>query len=146
MSWIWPDYINRDLQLTREERKAIHHDAWKLWGRNRWNVAIYLALPAVFLVGVESAREVGAVIGGAVGAGGWILKLFRAGGLVALVVICFVIGGAVLQRIRFAPCVYRATRQRGHDVCTRCGYWLRGLGDDVGRCPECGAERERDSD
>ena len=60
----------------------------------------------------------------------------------AFCVMCFVVGGAVLQRFRFAPCVYRATRSHGHDVCRKCGYWLRGLGDNVKRCPECGAERE----
>jgi rubrerythrin len=37
---------------------------------------------------------------------------------------------------------YHRIRLEGFDVCTRCGYWLRGLGDDVRQCPECGAERE----
>ena len=27
-------------------------------------------------------------------------------------------------------------------VCAACGYWLRGLGDDIERCPECGSQRE----
>ena len=30
-------------------------------------------------------------------------------------------------------------RRRGFDLCTRCGYWLKGLGPDQTRCPECGA-------
>jgi hypothetical protein len=30
----------------------------------------------------------------------------------------------------------------GFDICIECGYWLRGLGDDVKECPECGAKRE----
>ena len=30
----------------------------------------------------------------------------------------------------------------GFDVCLSCGYWLRGLGEDVKHCPECGAARE----
>jgi len=33
-------------------------------------------------------------------------------------------------------------RLEGFEVCLHCGYWLRGLGDDVQRCPECGAARE----
>jgi hypothetical protein len=24
----------------------------------------------------------------------------------------------------------------------KCGYYLRGLGDEIAKCPECGAERE----
>ena len=35
-----------------------------------------------------------------------------------------------------------ALRLRGFDVCVQCGYWLRGLGDEVKNCPECGAARE----
>jgi DNA-directed RNA polymerase subunit RPC12/RpoP len=27
-------------------------------------------------------------------------------------------------------------------ICPQCGRWLRGLGDDVKRCPECGAGRK----
>ncbi len=30
MSWVWPEYINRDLPLARQQRKAIHRDAWRL--------------------------------------------------------------------------------------------------------------------
>ncbi len=32
--------------------------------------------------------------------------------------------------------------EHGREVCLKCGYWLRGLGDDVKQCPECGAVRE----
>jgi len=35
-----------------------------------------------------------------------------------------------------------ALREAGYDVCLRCGYWLRGLPDDIKRCPECGTARE----
>ena len=34
-----------------------------------------------------------------------------------------------------------AMRRHGFDLCPRCGYWLKGLGDDRTRCPECGAQR-----
>lgn len=37
---------------------------------------------------------------------------------------------------------YAALRQMGYDLCPLCGYWLRGLGENVKQCPECGAERE----
>ncbi len=142
MSWVWPEYVHRDLPLTRQDRRAIHRNAWKLWWASKWNIALYLAVPAVYLATVFFASDVGGKVASLIGAGGLIHTLFRAGAPVALFVMCFVGGGAVLQRIRFAPCVYRATRQRGFDVCVRCGYWLRGLGDDIQRCPECGMARE----
>ncbi len=142
MSWIWPEYLNRDLSPTKQERRVIHHDAWKLWWANRWNIALYLMLPGFYLLTVFFASDVGGWVATFLGASGSIHRMFRAGAPVALFGICFVAGGAVLQRFRFAPCVYRATRQHGYDVCLKCGYWLRGLGGDVKRCPECGAQRE----
>jgi hypothetical protein len=48
----------------------------------------------------------------------------------------------VMLRAVFPPFVRRAARQQGYDVCVRCGYWLRGLGNEVRQCPECGAKRE----
>ncbi len=141
MSWIWPEYINRDLPLTRQERKAIHRDAWKLWQANKWNIVTYAALPAFYLLTMSFISDVGGRLATFLGVGGLAHKLFRAAAPFALLVICFVGGGAVLQRFRFAPCVYRAARQRGHDVCPKCGYWLKGLGADTQRCPECGCVR-----
>ncbi len=38
--------------------------------------------------------------------------------------------------------ILRAMRSRGFELCTNCGYWLKGLADDVRRCPECGKRRE----
>jgi hypothetical protein len=95
----------------------------------------------VYVLAVFFAGDAGGGVARWLGASGWVHKLFRAAGPFVLFVLCFVLGGAVLQRLRFAPCVYRALRGHGYDVCTRCGYWLRGLGDDISRCPECGTPR-----
>lgn len=38
--------------------------------------------------------------------------------------------------------VRRAMRDHRYDLCVACGYDLRGLGDKVERCSECGAKRE----
>lgn len=46
-----------------------------------------------------------------------------------------------LHRTR-TPFIRRALRDMGYEICEHCGYWLRGLGDDVHQCPECGATRE----
>jgi len=142
MSWIWPEYIHRDLPLTKQQRKAVHRDAWRLWSANRWNIVLYVTLPAFYLLTVFFASDVGGWIATSIGAPGLIHKLFRAGAPFALFVVCFVVGGAVLQRCRFAPCVYRATRRHGYDVCPNCGYWLKGLGESTDSCPECGTQRQ----
>lgn len=34
-----------------------------------------------------------------------------------------------------------AMRRHGFDLCTECGYWLKGLSDESIVCPECGTER-----
>ena len=142
MSWIRPDYINRDLPLTAKDRKAIYRSAWKLWWGNKSNIVVYLTLPACYLLAVPFASDAASGIATLLGASGPIHRLFRVAGPVMLPVLCFIVGGAVLQRYRFAPCVYRAVRLYGYDVCTGCGYWLTRLSDRVKRCPECGTERE----
>ena len=40
------------------------------------------------------------------------------------------------------PAVRDLLRARGRDICTRCGYSLRGLDGTIDRCPECGAKRK----
>ena len=141
MSWIRPEYISRDFSLTKEEQAAIYRDAWKLWWSNRWNIVLYLVLVAFYLIAVFFACDVGGGVATFLGVGGVAYKLFRAGGPVVLLAICFFGGGAFLHRIRFSPCVYLAMRRHGYDVCPQCGYWLRGLDDEVSCCPECGSDR-----
>ena len=38
--------------------------------------------------------------------------------------------------------ILRAMGSRGFELCTNCGYWLKGLADDMKHCPECGKRRE----
>ena len=142
MSRLFPDFLPRDLPLSREDRKEIRRTAWGLWWRNGWNIVSYLAVIGVYLLTVPYAADAGGRLAGVLGVGGTGYKLFRAISHVAITLICFLGGGAVLHRLRFAPCVYRATRRHGLDVCRSCGYWSKGLGEDIQRCPECGAWRE----
>ena len=144
MEWLWPSFVDENLPLTKGQRKAIHRDAWKLWVKNKWNIVLYLALAALVLALFPVARDFGGDgLAALIGAGGIVHKLCRVLAMVMVFIAGFVFMGAVLQRWRFAPCVYEATRAIGLDVCRKCGYWLRDLGDDVPRCPECGTEREK---
>ena len=47
-----------------------------------------------------------------------------------------------MYRSLYVRPVRRAMRDAGYDLCIHCGYELRGLDTSIGRCPECGAERE----
>ena len=58
-----------------------------------------------------------------------------------LILGCTLIPWAVMRH-RSKPYVHRSLAEAGYESCIYCGYWLRGLGDDVKQCPECGAKRE----
>lgn len=59
----------------------------------------------------------------------------------ATVVAGFALGHWLLWRLVLRA-FHGAMREIGRDVCAECGYWLRGLDDEVTRCPECGRARE----
>lgn len=71
-----------------------------------------------------------------------VAKMIGAGlaSLITIVVV-LVIGYWILWSI-VTRALRTTLREIGKDVCLECGYWLRGLGDEVTQCPECGAGRE----
>jgi ssDNA-binding Zn-finger/Zn-ribbon topoisomerase 1 len=142
MSRLWPTYIEPELALNKAQRKAIHRDAWRLWFASRWNLLIYIIYIPLGLLVMIIARDLLGLLASVIGAGGMTYKAARIVGLIMGLAGYFIAGGAVLQRWCFAPCVWRALRARGHDVCPKCGYWLRDLPDDEHHCPECGAPRQ----
>jgi hypothetical protein len=136
MGWLRKECIDPALTLKKEQRALIYGDAWRLWSADPWNAVLYvfvllLSLVLAFIVG----EAVNLVLGRSAGAG------FPSASLIATViafVLFGVIGASLLQRFRFRACVYRALRERGYEVCLRCGYWPRDLPEDLVRCPECG--------
>ncbi len=146
MNWGFPDYIHRDLPLTRKQRKTVYRAAWRLWWTNRWNLALHLTFCLVCFLALLNAADFGGWAASLVGIGGLPLKACRAASLLLVMIAAAVFIRAVLGRYRFAPCVYRVTRQQGYDVCINCGYWLKGLRNETKRCPECGAERETNAE
>ncbi len=52
------------------------------------------------------------------------------------------IWGCLLYGLFSRPEHYYRIRLEGFDICLKCGYWLRGLGDEITYCPECGTKRE----
>lgn len=50
-----------------------------------------------------------------------------------------------LMRLFHRREIRAAMYRRGFDLCPKCAYWLKGLGPDSPRCPECGTKiRKKD--
>lgn len=136
---IWPDFIDAELPLTKKEREEITRQAWKQWSGTGRNIALSMLLLAAWLllmmvaIGLLDPLLARAMIT----LPGWLSGTAPTVGFGVIPVL----GGLIFRRIGFAPCVYRATRMAGMDVCLRCGYWLRGLAESEIHCPECGAIR-----
>ena len=131
----WPStFIDPAIPLDRSDRRRVQRDAWKRWMTKRGNLMTYG-------VGLVTAMMIFMFlpdwIDGIFGYHRWYFTVVAFGVYLGLLASLFLI----LRRYRFAPCVYAELRGRHFDVCMRCGYWLKGLDDDVAQCPECGATR-----
>ena len=126
-------YSDGDLPLTNKERREIRRNARILWMRRWRNKALYFTL-VFLLIGVASA--IGWYGPSNVGQMAILFTIYT--GLWVLVF-------SIVQRFSILPVARRLLRQRGIDVCIRCGYWLRDLGKDITECPECGWRRENAS-
>lgn len=62
-------------------------------------------------------------------------------GMGSVTLACTVTFIAVFWRM-YVRHMRRALGEMGYEVCLSCGYWLRGLDEDIDRCPECGRQRE----
>ena len=124
-------YSDGELPLTNKEQREIYRSAWKLWKRDWRNRMFGWTSHLVFFLTISIAITFG---------GGKFLWQ-----TMIIIVTCsglLVAGRQIVERAYVAPLGRRLLRERGIDVCIRCGYWLRGLNDDVRECPECGWQRE----
>jgi hypothetical protein len=129
MNPLAPDYLDRDLPLSKADRKEIRRQAWGMWFHDRRNLAISIVAILAYNLAANGAW---------MGYRQFVPQPARSQQMVAAMV--FVIGLyaliLLLQRWRFAPLVRTVTRGQGFNVCLRCGTWLRETGID--RCPGCG--------
>ncbi|UCD76602.1 MAG: hypothetical protein JSV91_06690 [Phycisphaerales bacterium] len=141
MSWRWLilDYIPPELGLTSGQRKQARRRMYRL--RHRVpvvNWVLYLFGPVAGIVGCHFIyRWLAAALVVMDLPEGW-AKCSAA----ALALLGFTIGYALLLAALYVGPMRRALREMGYEVCVRCGYWLRGLGDADDRCPECGSKRQ----
>lgn len=141
LRWLLFDYSDPDLPLSFWKRQKM---AWRrvpirsIPVSLRWRRIVFglgtalpsvVALPLAVLVIVNIERQTGRV--------GSFVPL-----LLLLAVPIFWIWACVLYGFFMRTDHYHRIRLEGFDVCLKCGYWLRGLGDEITNCPECGAKRE----
>lgn len=130
--WLWGNYIEPEWKLPREEVRRVHRlvkerymRPWVLFGfTGLWLLIMYGVVAMMVLLDVKSLPTF------------WYV-LLMVGALTTLIALAL----WSFRMIYIRP-VRRAMRDLGYDVCIPCGYWLKGLADDVRKCPECGADRE----
>jgi hypothetical protein len=138
LRWLWFDYCDPELPLSLGKRLRIAFRPFPIWSMPTriWigRVWFFLGLLPVMLL-----QPIGFWIVGKQASPKMILSLglvFLAGWPVFWVWSCAVYALTCRREHR------HRIRLEGFDICIECGYWLRGLGDDVKECPECGAKRE----
>jgi DNA-directed RNA polymerase subunit RPC12/RpoP len=145
MRWRWliGNYIDPSLQLTREQRREVRARAHKLSGTawRRWG-DLALIILIMFAPWQIAWLLVAAGDGGGpdTSLAEWCALAIFVGWLPLSPVICLVACAVFAYRCR-RPYVFMALQSLGFEVCGRCGYRLRGLGEAATRCPECGEPR-----
>lgn len=131
--WLTFDFIPPDLELSRQQRKAIHDLAWsnarsdlgkwaRIDARLRMLVpALLAAFSALFLILMLARHRFS-----------WLLAV------VLLVSLLFMLVAAVRYREIIRNAQLQAMNSLGAPVCSACGYLLKGERREP-ICPECGA-------
>ena len=129
--------IPSHIDLENENVDDIMIGAWKRWARGPKRMLLTV-VAALALSGLLVACQV--------------LVMQRIGPLSTLMDVLLTIGWMIaalvfiefaVRRFGFPPCLYAELRDRGHDLCLRCGYDLTSHPGDEITCPECGRAGHR---
>lgn len=122
------------LAISKQEKNLILGAASSEWMRNKRNLIFYaiaviawatcIVLVRVFLSNITPSSTLFAVLL-------WIFYF----------IIFFVGSHYLVFHIRFRPYLYQELRNRGYDICEKCGYILIDIPESSERCPECGTTR-----
>ena len=126
LRWLIFDYVPPDIKLTSQQRRELRHKAKDAYVPISWKAELLgflISLPLIV---------------------GWIILLLA---MATPLLFPVMVAGiwVILTGLRWLfgrRATYAALGQMGYDVCLKCGYWLKGLSDEVKRCPECGWRRE----
>ncbi|HIB66927.1 MAG TPA: hypothetical protein EYO33_17885 [Phycisphaerales bacterium] len=128
-----PPLIDPALPIDARTRRKIRRAAWRKWNENPARGITFGILGAApifctpFLPRSFAGRQIG-------------IPTLILVALVILIYICLL--SQILKRFWYAPFVYNELRNRGYEVCPKCGYWLRDLDQSIAQCPECGRDRD----
>ncbi len=139
LRWLILDYVPPDIKLTPRQRRDLRRktkdaDAYISWQDKLFGFLVSLPLilgwiTFLFLTALAIPRNIA-------------LGIPLKGAVFPLVVAGIWVILTGLRWLSARRATFAALREMGYDVCLKCGYWLRGLGDEVKRCPECGWRRE----
>lgn len=143
LRWLWFDHIPHGVDLTPQERAELKRTSRHLQSAHPSTSHKHGSLITA-VIGwsiLESLVLLVAIF--------YFMPMMRSGTMQAvgivglLLVICvpFWIMIALAFNRSHATFVRQALNDMGHPVCMKCGYVLKGLGDLVHRCPECGEQR-----
>ncbi len=137
LRWLLGNFTDRQYKLSRRDQHRLSMAAHKkylswrrFWGYSLVVIAVPIGLAYRF--GIPAALDWPGLTG-QTSAHTWAFAV------VSLLVWPY---SAWAYRTLYIKPVRRAMRDHGYDLCVACGYELRGLGDKVERCPECGSWRE----
>jgi predicted RNA-binding Zn-ribbon protein involved in translation (DUF1610 family) len=145
MKWRWliGDHIDPALKLTREERREVRRRAHRLCGTAWRRYGDLVLLILIMFAPVWIAWPLSTIHEGGqtdVTFVEWcVLAIFLV--WMPLSPFIWVLAHALFAYRYRRPYVFMALQSMGYEVCGRCGYRLRGLGEEATRCPECGEPR-----
>ena len=131
LRWLIFRYVPPDIKLTPQQRRDFRSKAKGAYVPFSWKAELLgflISLPLIlgwitFLSLITLAIPLDGAVFPLTVAGIWVIL-------------------AGLRWLFARRATFAALREMGYDVCLKCGYWLRSLGDEVKRCPECGWRRE----
>ncbi len=140
--------IPRELNLTRTQRRQVRQrtlrrllanprDLLRFYGTTLLPPLMFLAI--IGLV-VAFGIEWGWMLDPANPRTGLLVALLSGGKFAALPIL--LVSAFIAHRRYYRPHVYAALRDMNFEVCTSCGYLLRGLDAQTTKCPECGAGQQ----
>lgn len=136
--WLHLGFIHTRLPLTAAQRVEIDRRSHAYAMKQRWFRRMLFLASAVLPF---------AVIGGGLAASIGLQQIIPSASVAWSIGFLGLCALSVALYLRIVWSWYKrptrmALRDLGYEICVRCGYWLRGLADDVKRCPECGAARQ----
>ena len=136
LGWLLFQYAPADLTLSRGERAEVRRRTWHA----------YRTTPSSLIISLITATCLGVLFAAVMFlldqkllGNMYFIVLFAAP--LVLIAITWIVN-AFVGRWLYGKAQRHALREMGYEVCLACGYYLRGLSDDVQQCPECGAARE----